>query len=141
MKTIVLIGCGKSKVEHRTRADQLYIGTLFKSSLAYAHTLSADAIYILSALHGVVELDKELAPYNKTLAYAKKSERQAWGAKTLNELRQVSDLERDHFIFLAGQNYRSSLIEHIRSYETPLKGLGIGKQLAWLKTHASARKN
>lgn len=75
MKTIVLIGCGKSKVDYRTRADELYTGALFRLSLKYAHTLAPDAIYILSALHGLVELDKELDPYNKTLNSAKKCER------------------------------------------------------------------
>jgi hypothetical protein len=43
----------------------------------------------------------------------------------------------DHVVFLAGIKYRENLIDPIRemgcSVEIPMEGLGIGKQLSWLK--------
>jgi hypothetical protein len=49
--------------------------------------------------------------------------------RVLYRLSQAADLQEDHFIFLAGQKYRSYLIPRMRSYEVPLEGLPIGKQL------------
>jgi len=53
MKKIVLISCVKRKLPHRVPAKDLYISQLFKLSFAYAQRLRPDAIYILSAKHGL----------------------------------------------------------------------------------------
>ena len=41
-------------------------------------------------------------------------------------------LNKDEFVFLAGNNYRKFLLPHIKNYKIPMLGLGIGKQLKWL---------
>ena len=41
--------------------------------------------------------------------------------------------ENDEFVFLAGDRYRKNLVPHMKNYSVPMKGLGIGKQLKYLK--------
>ncbi len=67
MKKIVLISCASKKRDVACKARELYQSTLFKLSLAYAETLNADHIFILSALHGVVDLNSIIEPYNITI--------------------------------------------------------------------------
>jgi hypothetical protein len=53
----------------------------------------------------------------------------SWADRVLQQLRQVVDIQNDHFIFLAGMKYRKYILPHLVSYEIPLEGLTIGKQL------------
>ena len=134
MKRIILISCVSKKREHKTKAKYLYHSTLFKYALKYAQKLTPDKIYILSALYGLVELDEEINPYNKTLNKMKKIEKQEWSNKVLNQLKQKNiDLINDEFIILAGKNYREYLVDEIKNYKIPMEGLGIGEQLSFLK--------
>jgi len=49
------------------------------------------------------------------------------------ELGERFDLQRDHFIFLAGNRYHKYLLPHVAPYEVPMEGLRIGEQLQFLK--------
>ena len=133
MKKIVLISCVTQKQPFPAIAEELYTSTLFKLNLSYAKSLSPDKIFILSAKHGLIDLESTITPYNVTLNSMKTSEIKQWSHKTLSRLKAVSDLKRDHFVFLAGEKYRRFLLPHINSYEIPLEGLRIGQQLSWLK--------
>jgi cytoplasmic iron level regulating protein YaaA (DUF328/UPF0246 family) len=101
--------------------------------LEYAQKLKPDAIYILSAKYGLLELETEIEPYNVTLNKLSATQRKAWAQVVLEQLKKLADLQNDHFIFLAGQNYRKYLTPHFSSFEIPLEGLPIGKQLQQLK--------
>jgi cytoplasmic iron level regulating protein YaaA (DUF328/UPF0246 family) len=129
MKKIVLISCVSQKRTQRSKAKDLYLSTLFKKNLAYARRLNPDAIYILSAKYGLLNLETEIDPYNLTLNTMSASEIRSWAEKVLQQLSQVANLNDDHFIFLAGMKYRKYLLPHLRSYEIPLEGLTIGRQL------------
>jgi hypothetical protein len=129
MKKIVLISCASQKRSHRSKAKDLYISALFKKNLAYARRLNPDVIYILSAKYGLLGLETEIDPYNQTLNTMSAGDVRSWADMVLQQLRQVADLHDDHFIFLAGMKYRKYLLPHLRSYEIPLEGLTIGKQL------------
>ena len=63
----------------------------------------------------------------------KANKRKAWAKKVVEQLEVHADLQRDHFILLAGERYRRYLLPHLASYEIPLKGLRIGEQLQYLK--------
>jgi hypothetical protein len=79
MTNIALISCGRKKLSYRTKAENMYISTLFKNSLKYAKDiLKANKIFILSAKYGLLSLDKEIDPYNVTLINMGKEERQRW---------------------------------------------------------------
>jgi hypothetical protein len=132
MRKIILISCVSQKLAHIAKAGFLYTSPLFKKSLAYAQSLNPDAIYILSAKYGLVELDQEIEPYDLTLNHMSADQIKTWAARVLAQLSEKADLRQDHFIFLAGQKYRQYLLPKIKSYEIPLKGLPIGKQLQFL---------
>lgn len=132
MQKIVLIACASQKLPHKAKARDLYVSTLFEKSLAYAGQLKPDAIFILSAKHGLLDPDTEIEPYNLTLNTMSASQVRSWAEKVLGQLTERADLQRDHFIFLAGMKYRIYLTPHLHSYEVPLEGLPIGKQLQFL---------
>lgn len=129
MKKIVLISCVSQKLPYRSKAKDLYISSLFKKSLAYARKLKPDAIYVLSAKYGLLDLEAVVDPYNFTLNTVTAAENRGWARYVAQQLSKVADLKRDHFIFLAGNNYRKNLLPLISSYEIPMEGLTIGRQL------------
>lgn len=133
MKKIVLISCASKKLDHEAKAKDLYVSPLFKFNLRYATSLKPDLIFILSAKYGLVELDRKLEPYNLTLNNMKDIEIKVWATNILSMLEKVADSQADNFVFLAGAKYRKHLIPNLKHYEVPLYGLGIGKQLQFLK--------
>lgn len=135
MKTIVLISCGAKKAKEELKAENLYISPLFKKSLAYAKTLTTtDNIYILSAKHHLLPLDKVIAPYDVSLQkdITKKEDRTKWGKKVIEELKKVAVIGKDKFIVLAGKNYVAPIENSLSNLELPLKGKGIGQMLKFL---------
>jgi hypothetical protein len=133
MRRIVLISCVSKKLSEKSKARDIYISPLFKLNLAYAKSLNPYAIFILSAKYGLLDLDTKIAPYNITLNNMSTNQRKTWAQGVVRQLGSCTDLQKDHFIFLAGQNYRKYLTPHIASCEIPLEGLPIGKQLQHLK--------
>ena len=133
MKKIVLISCASKKLGKKSKAKDLYVSPLFKYNLRYANSLNPDKIFILSAEYGLLDLEQEVEPYDKTLNSMKQEDIKAWAERVLNQLKEVSDINNDKFIFLAGEKYRKYIIQHLPNYEIPLKGLGIGRQLKFLK--------
>lgn len=132
-KTIILLSCVSKKLSVPAFARELYVSSLFRKSLRYAELLSPDAIYILSAKHGLVSLDTMVEPYNLTLNQLGMSEIKCWAEKVVSQLKLVANLTSDRFIFLAGERYRRFIIPQVTFAEIPLRNLGIGKQLQFLK--------
>jgi len=132
-KRIVLISCGKKKLESRAKAADLYIGTLFRLSFQYAQRLKPEAMFILSGKYGLLDLDDVIEPYDLYLSKLSTKEKKAWASRALVQMQEKSDLKNDHFVILAGQCYREHLIPHLGSCEIPLEGLGFGEQLQHLK--------
>jgi len=137
MKKIVLIACASKKLDKKTKAKDLYISPLFKLGLRYAYSLNPGKIFIISAKHGLFRLDKEIGPYNLTLNNMKDSEIRIWASGVLKQLKKEANLDKDEIIFLAGKKYRKYLIPGIKNYKIPLQGLGIGKQLKFLKENVN----
>ena len=133
MKTIVLISCVSQKLSRPTKAKGLYVSPLFKLSYKFAESLCPDAIYILSAKYGLVTPKKVISPYDVTLNNLRSKKIKRWSSKVLSDLAKQTNLQKDRYIFLAGNKYRKYLLPHIKNFEIPMKGLRLGKQLAWLK--------
>jgi len=133
MKKIVLISCVSKKRSIMAPASEMYISTLFNFNLRLAQKLEADHIFILSAKYGLLSLDEEIMPYDLTLNQMGKNERIEWAGLVLRDLQKYLDLQKDHFVILAGKRYRENIIQHIKSYEIPMEGLRIGEQLQFLK--------
>lgn len=129
MKKIFLISCVSKKKDTKSKACELYISPLFKLNYEYAKTQNPDAIYILSAEHGVVTTEQEIEPYDKTLNKMKSLEIQLWADEALHSLKKLEEINRCEFVILAGEKYRRYITPELPNYTVPLKGLSIGKQL------------
>jgi hypothetical protein len=92
-KKIILIACVSKKGNLNTKAKELYISPLFKSSLMYANKQNPNKIYILSALHHLLDIDKEIEPYNMTLSIVPKAKRKT-GLKILTSSEKKSGVKR-----------------------------------------------
>lgn len=129
MRKIILISCVSKKLPYKSKARDLYISALFKKNLQFAQKLNPDQTFILSAKYGLVRLDDEIEPYDLTLNTMSTAEIRLWANGVLRQLAEVSDLQQDHFIFLAGDKYRKYLLPRLKNVEIPLQGLRIGEQL------------
>lgn len=133
MAKIVLISCVSKKLAHKAKARDIYVSPLFRMNLRFARSFMPDNIFILSAKYGLLDLEKEIEPYNETLNEKTNEQIKEWANNILQDLEKAVDLDKDEFIFLAGENYRKYLIPEIKNYQIPMKGLGIGRQLKFLK--------
>jgi hypothetical protein len=132
-RRLALVACSKRKLGYKAKAKELYTGTLFKLSLAYARKLKADKVFILSAKYGLLDPERKIAPYDKTLKGMPARDVERWAAGVAADLDKQTDLQGDHFILLAGNDYRKHLIPYLRSFEIPLQGMRQGEQLSFLK--------
>lgn len=132
-KQIVLISCASQKLSERAKAKDIYVSTLFKLNLGYAKKLEPDDIFILSAKHGLLTLEREIEPYEQTLNNMSAHEVKQWASQVLEQLCHRCSIDETTFIFLAGERYRRYLLPYLKDVQIPLKGLGIGKQLQKLK--------
>lgn len=132
-QTVVLVACCGPKLSHAAPAKDLYQSALFKKARRYADR--ADRWYILSAKHGVIAPDDVIAPYDQTLSQMSSSERRAWDQRVVSGLREARVLTTDRVVSLAGNDYSGWCGAEI---ERPMRGLGIGQQLAWLDANATA---
>jgi len=137
MGRIILISCVSKKLPHKAKARDMYISPLFKYNLKYAESFNPDKIFILSAEYGLLDLERDIEPYNKTLNTMRSGEIKSWAINVLNHLKETTDIQKDEFIFLAGEKYRKYLLPHLPNHKIPLKGLPIGKQLKYLKEKVS----
>lgn len=136
-RTVALIACSKQKRSVPCRACELYApSTLFALSYAYAKH-NADRVYILSAKYGLVAEDAVIAPYDETLNDKSIEARKAWSRMVLSQLSRVCDLQRDHFILLAGKHYCEYLLPWLESATLPLGNLPLGKRVNLLRRYAN----
>jgi cytoplasmic iron level regulating protein YaaA (DUF328/UPF0246 family) len=141
MRRIALVSCVKSKQSSPAPAGELYISPLFKGLRAYAKA-NADEWYILSARYGLLAPQQVVEPYEMTLNNMPKVERQAWGARVRQQLREVLP-SHTTMVLLAGARYREEIEPFLREQghlvEIPLLGLPMGRQQSWLKGHLADR--
>lgn len=130
---IVFISCVKSKRDCRCRAEDMYVSDLFRKSLAYAKTLDADRIFILSAKYGVLELSDVIDPYELTLNAMGERERKVWAYRVCKQLEAKGIRYDERAVFLCGINYRKWLVKKFKNNTIPLEGLSIGRQLQFYK--------
>lgn len=131
---IALIACVKKKNNHNCKAKEMYISTLFKYCYKYA-SKRVDKIYILSAKYGLLNEETVIYPYNETLKSKSEYDKKVWSYRVIKELAKVADIENDSFLILAGLEYRKYIIQKIKKYEIPLKGLSLYNQVKYLKEH------
>lgn len=136
-QTVHLVSCVGLKTDYSTAAADLYRSQWFLKARRYVEAQQADW-HILSALHGYLPRTQITDPYELTLNTMSKADRAQWADKVL-EVVQRTYQTGTHFVFLAGDKYRTPLTSLLEANgyttEAPMKGLGIGQQLAWLDLH------
>ncbi len=146
---VVLVACSSQKLPHAAPARELYTSQLFTKALAYARTQTSEQrIFVMSAMHGLVPLDRILTPYDRELKQMPKRQRLWWGINLVDSLRQrmfsgaAGAGKPTSVVLLGGADYnvpvRSALHRIGWAYEQPLEGLNIGQRLQWLKQHVPA---
>ena len=124
MKTIILLMCGKNKLPHKAKAKDLYTSPRFQKSIQYAKTITDySCIYVLSAKHGILELEKEIEPYDKSVYEMTIQEKKIWADMVIKSLNKVSDIKADKYIFLTDDDYSEFLLPFLNNFELPLKGI------------------
>jgi hypothetical protein len=131
-RPLVIIPCGGKKRDvSKTRADRLYVGPYFRACLDYAETLtSAERIYILSALHGLIRRDKVIGPYDVKMG----DHNSVPLAVVASDAIELDLVDEPRVIALGGRAYTSVVKKVWPHAETPLDGVGgLGMQLRWMK--------
>lgn len=130
----MLVGCVAKKQTGGAPAKDLYRSTLWRGRRRYAEATGLPW-FILSALHGLVEPDQHLAPYNVALSDLTAADRRAWGARVVVDLAERVPLSGAVLEVHAGSAYRNAIQEPLRRegahMTVPLQGLKLGQQLAW----------
>lgn len=134
---IGLVGCGKKKLDRAAPTRELYTGPLFRAALRYAEA-TCDRVFVLSAKHGLVELDAVVEPYDLRISDLSPEDRRAWSLGVASRLTGASVYESNpvEVVVLAGRDYCAAITrpDHMTLTE-PLFGLQIGERLRWLAQH------
>lgn len=136
--TVALVGCGKQKLQVRSKARDMYTGQLFK--LSYAHALrNADDVLIISALHGLLSPFQEIDYYDLALNKLLLNEQRDWANGVVDDLFMAYPLTRVRLIFYAGLAYIRPILEAAYQQdgywdiENPMEGLDLFQRLQWLR--------
>lgn len=139
MRDLVLVSCGALKRSEPSPAARLYTGPLFRLQLELARQWAKDRdIRILSAKHGVLELDEVVRPYDETLTGARAHKRREWEAKVGPQLRQfMPDRKYERIVGLLPAAYTH--FHSITPRLLPLRGLAIGQRKQLLRRAIDGR--
>lgn len=151
---VALVACSNKKRAATLPAGELYVGRTFLAAREWAER-HADAWFVLSALHGVVDPRRELEPYDYAFAHLDAESRrckvQAIATSVVNLIAHLTDNEHGRhdgtfgagleLVVLAGGHYASAVRLATLgepgfkgAVHFPLAGLAIGKQYAWLRS-------
>lgn len=135
MARICLVSCVSKKANSKRKASELYLSPLFKKAKDFA-LKDFDHWYILSAKYGLLNPGSIIKPYDTSLNSMDSKKQYHWATKVYKSLLRCTK-QNDKITFLAGINYRKHLVfllnQRGNKIYVPMKGLGIGKQLKWLK--------
>jgi hypothetical protein len=136
---LIIVGCGKAKIwsrgHHvgRVKAQDAYIGSLFKSARRFAEKRGANWL-ILSAKYGLLRPDQLISDYDVTFG--------SRGAISSERLGRQWQRLRDRpamAVCLASRRYVSLLRASIPEgvfIRAPLDGMDLFQRMRWLRSHA-----
>jgi hypothetical protein len=134
---VAIVGCSAIKASEPGPAREFYRSPLFKAALAYAEARTPH-IAIVSAQYGAVKLDQHLEPYDRKLSSLRKSDREDWGARTVDALLRWCP-PSPVFLLLCGDVYGDAIQygAHWHNLPRPSRPLdkiaGVGNRIAFLK--------
>ena len=129
---IVLIGCVKSKRNIPCKARDMYVSPLFKGRVKWAESRGMPW-YILSAKHGFLDPDAQIAPYDETLNGKTDLEIRNWSKKVCMDMERRGIIRKgDECVALAGANYLRYLRRRYK-VRNPMEGISLFRQISALK--------
>ena len=141
-RDIYLISCAAKKKDYVCAACELYDSPLFEKSLSFARKQTEDKyIKILSAEYGLVDLDQVIEPYDKTLNDMSAEDRAAWADNVYETILDSFNVDKDRFVFLAGNAYTENLIPKFNYNKDLLEGMRIGERMEYLDKFYAVTNN
>lgn len=137
-KRVILVGCGARKLDRAAEARDLYTGPLFKKARRYAEEQRCPW-FVLSAKHGLVEPGRVLHPYDLALSDLTDEQRAVWAAGVRFSLWSRNLLGGTVVEVHAGRGYVVPLRPLVDGVADPLRGLSVGRRLAWYDRQARER--
>lgn len=131
---VALIGCGAAKLSRPAPARELYTGCLFRDALGYAEGAGFDDVLVLSALHGLLELERTVEPYDWTFDDLGAAGRARLSAHVCQVLRWRVGAALAELTVLAGEPYAELVRPLARDgwrLLEPLRGLTLGDRRGW----------
>lgn len=124
---IGILACSKTKLPTPAPAVELYQGRTFRAVYLLLRALGCQRFVILSALHGPVDENTVIAPYERTLIGARKAELDAWNSQAAPKLRELVGAKPS--VAIVPQDYAGALVG-LPGCRRLLKGLPQGKLYA-----------
>lgn len=132
---LCLVSCVGQKGRSPAPAKDLYLSDWFIKARRVVER-EGWRWFVLSAKHGLLDPEEQVAPYEKTLNTMSADERRSWASEAWQALEPHLAGVRS-VVFFAGQKYREHLEPRLRDLgievRVPMEGLRIGEQRAWLK--------
>jgi hypothetical protein len=133
-----LVACVGKKQPKALPARDLYASAWFRKVRSQVESTGCPW-FILSAAFGLLHPETVIEPYEKTLNRMPVAERRAWASNVIAQMdRALAGYEE--IVVFAGRHYRQFLMDYLgrrfKVVRVPLAGMGIGRQLKWLKTRA-----
>lgn len=116
----------------------MYISGYFKYVLQYAKT-KFEKVVILSGKYNVLELDREIEPYNLSLNDMIKEDKLKWSRNTERSIRVQYPPDKYEYYFISGIEYYQYLIlpdKHIL-----FEGVPIGKRMQTIIKELGLKKD
>lgn len=143
---ILLVGCGKAKLDRPVPAEHLYTSTLFKKRRAYvsrrAEKLKVPWAIVSAKMPGIWLPNQVVAPYDLNLKALSDKQLSAWATAVHARLRHhfyFGQPYQQHTVIEvhAGRAYADALVDAVRvgftsaTISRPVDGLQIGELLKW----------
>ena len=131
VQPIAVIGCGKEKLSTPARAEDLYVGPVFRARLALAKA-HADVVFIASAQYGLIPSTQIVRPYELDLATMPRSVREAWADDVARHLRLVLHASQGPILALVSGPY-AAWVPTLRAEGVDVRTVGEGLPVGRLR--------
>ncbi|WP_291811506.1 DUF6884 domain-containing protein [Limnobacter sp.] len=109
---VVLVSCGKHKLDYSASAKDSYVSRRFKAAREFAENFGS-SWFILSAKHGLVEPDQVIAPYDQDLNALTAQSKALWVETIVSGLLK-RNLVSQYIVVLAAGPYAELLRERLK---------------------------
>lgn len=133
---VVLLCSANRKHPWPAPAGDLYHSEFFRLAKQYADQLSPKRLFILSAVHGLVAAEEELAPYTMTMSALGQGDVKSWGKMVATQLQEAVHLHRHEVIILGLGRFANPILKHIPQAIAPLVSMTLAQAMQFLREQA-----